>query len=310
MAADKQAKRTLLARPVGEQVSDTTAAQRERAEGEAGTEQSSSAVDTKWAVQEVEPQSGYLTDEMKTAAADAMYERMAYSPPGQDATTFFDSGDLVLPTVKPTADATAPVLTAQEVVVPAAEALEALSTVTTGKPPLLVRYTNEFTREIGYGTDGAAGIDLRACMAGCRNRGTRLSAGTVTMFGSGVAVAIPEGHVGLVIMRSGKSAKDGIQLANQVAVIDSDYRGEIMLPLTTNRTEGAFVANGERVAQLVIVPCVQAEITKVSELEPRSGSQKLGHLEILRADQLEVHTVLELPETARGEGGFGSTGQV
>ena len=186
---------------------------------------------------------------------------------------------------------------------------EPATSTDTGKPTVAVKYLNNFVRSVGYGTDGAAGIDLRACMSGCRNRGTRLSAGVVTMFGTGIAVAIPEGHVGLIIMRSGKSTKDGIQLANQVAVIDSDYRGEVMLPLTTNRTSGAFVANGERVAQLVIVPCIRADIESVTgDLTPGAGTQKLGYLEIQNTAQLVLTAVQELPSTTRGKNGFGSTG--
>ena len=181
---------------------------------------------------------------------------------------------------------------------------------TSNNPKLMVKYLDSLVKEVGYGTDGAAGIDLRACMQGCKSRGTRLMAGITTMFHTGIAVAIPEGYVGLIIMRSGKSAKDGILLANQVAVIDSDYRGEVMLPLTTNRSSGAFVGNGERVAQLVIVPCARVDIVKTDDIGGSTIGQLLGYLEIKSADQLELTVVEELPATDRGDGGFGSTGSV
>ena len=177
-------------------------------------------------------------------------------------------------------------------------------------PKLLVKYLDSLVQEVGYGTDGAAGIDLRACMQGCKSRGTRLMAGITTMFHTGIAVAIPEGYVGLIIMRSGKSAKEGILLANQVAVIDSDYRGEVMLPLTTNRSSGTFVGNGERVAQLVIVPCTRVDIVKTNDIGESTIGQLLGYLEIKSADQLELTVVEELPTTDRGDGGFGSTGSI
>lgn len=181
---------------------------------------------------------------------------------------------------------------------------------TSNNPKLMVKYLDSLVKEVGYGTDGAAGIDLRACMQGCKSRGTRLMAGITTMFHTGIAVAIPDGYVGLIIMRSGKSAKDGILLANQVAVIDSDYRGEVMLPLTTNRSSGTFVGNGERVAQLVIVPCTRVDIVKTDDIGSSTIGQLLGYLEIKSADQLELTVVEELPATDRGDGGFGSTGSV
>lgn len=186
----------------------------------------------------------------------------------------------------------------------------AYTQVREGQPTLLVKYVDSLTQEIGYATEGSAGIDLRACMSGCRNRGTRIMAGNVSLFGTGVAVAIPEGYVGLVVMRSGKSAKDGIQLANQVAVIDSDYRGEIKLPLTTDRAQGVFVSNGERVAQLLIVPCPQVNIVKTDDPMGANGVQYLGELEIMDSNKLGIAVVNELPATNRGENGFGHTGSM
>lgn len=186
--------------------------------------------------------------------------------------------------------------------------METTSRRNSNMPELQVKYVNQFASEIGYATDGSAGIDLRCYMDGCRGRGARLTAGVVTFFGTGVAVAIPSGYVGLIVMRSSKSAKDGILLANQVSVIDSDYRGEIKLPLTTDRTQGVYIANGERVAQLLIVPCATAKITRTDDVWVSGGKEYIGQLEILGQDTLGIRVVEELPATERGEGGFGSTG--
>lgn len=95
-----------------------------------------------------------------------------------------------------------------------------------------------------------------------------------------IAVELPEGTVGLIFPRSGLATKMGVRLANCVAVIDSDYRGELMIPLYSD--SGAVSINkGERVAQLVIVPCFTPEPEFVDELS----------------------------DTIRNNGGFGSTGK-
>lgn len=104
--------------------------------------------------------------------------------------------------------------------------------------------------------------------------------GQVTFVSTGVAVAIPENHVGYVIPRSGLGTKHGLALANTIGVIDSDFRGEIELALTLNRPGRVQLARGSRVAQLVIQPIIVPEW--------------------VRADRLD--------ETERGDGGFGSTG--
>lgn len=123
-------------------------------------------------------------------------------------------------------------------------------------------------------TAGSAGLDLRV------KEGVVLPAFETVMVGTGVRVAIPEGYVGLVFLRSSMAMR-GIQLANHVGVIDSDYRGEIMLPLQYVGPYRSGVLNwGERVAQLVIVPYLHVDVQVVDRLD----------------------------ETERGEGGFGSTG--
>ena len=101
------------------------------------------------------------------------------------------------------------------------------------------------------------------------------------MIGTGIAMEIPEGYVGLVYARSGLACKEGLAPANKVGVIDSDYRGEIKVALYNQSGQKKLVKKGERIAQIVIAPFLAPEFTEVSELD----------------------------ETDRGEGGFGSTGK-
>ena len=124
--------------------------------------------------------------------------------------------------------------------------------------------------------DDDAGFDLFAAEAAELGPGERAAVGT------GIAVAIPEGHAGLVLPRSGLAARHGITLVNTPGLIDAGYRGEVrVLLLNTDRTEGFNVQPGERIAQLVIV---RHEAPLLVESE-------------------------ELGETVRGAGGFGSTGR-
>ena len=121
-----------------------------------------------------------------------------------------------------------------------------------------------------------AGYDLRACEAATLPPGGRASVGT------GVAVAIPDGHAGLVLPRSGLAARHGIALVNAPGLIDAGYCGEVrVLLLNTDRRATFEVAPGDRIAQLVIV----------------------------RHEAPELIEVASLDETARGVGGFGSTGR-
>lgn len=101
------------------------------------------------------------------------------------------------------------------------------------------------------------------------------------MIGTGIAMEIPKGYVGLVYARSGLACKEGLAPANKVGVIDSDYRGEIKVALYNQSGQKKLVKKGERIAQIVIAPFLAPEFTEVSELD----------------------------ETDRGEGGFGSTGK-
>jgi dUTP pyrophosphatase len=120
-----------------------------------------------------------------------------------------------------------------------------------------------------------AGYDLRAAEAARIEPGERASVGT------GIAVAIPEGHAGLVLPRSGLAARHGIALTNSPGLIDSGYRGEVRVLLSNTDPREMFeVTPGDRIAQLVVV----------------------------RAEALVFDEVVSLDETARATGGFGSSG--
>jgi dUTP pyrophosphatase len=124
--------------------------------------------------------------------------------------------------------------------------------------------------------DGDAGLDLYASEAVTLGAGERASVGT------GIAVAIPEGHAGLVLPRSGLAARHGIALVNAPGLIDSGYRGELrVLLLNTDREEAFEIAVGDRIAQLVITPFAEAQPVESAQLSA----------------------------SARGNGGFGSSGR-
>jgi dUTP pyrophosphatase len=123
---------------------------------------------------------------------------------------------------------------------------------------------------------GDAGLDLFACEAAHIGPGERWSVGT------GIAVEIPDGHAGLVLPRSGLAKKHGIALVNAPGLIDSGYRGEIrVLLLNTDPAELFRVEPGDRIAQLVITPIALPEPVEATELA----------------------------ESARADGGFGSSGK-
>ena len=128
-----------------------------------------------------------------------------------------------------------------------------------------------------YGSASAAGADLY-CPLG---EGVCVAPHKTMLVKTGVALAIPEGYVGLIYARSGIAAKRSLAPANKVGVIDSDYRGEIMVALHNHSDEEQSVEGGERIAQLVIAPYLRAEFSLTDTLD----------------------------ETERGAGGFGSTGR-
>jgi dUTP pyrophosphatase len=126
-----------------------------------------------------------------------------------------------------------------------------------------------------YARPGDAGLDLRA------NADALIRPGERSLIPTGLAVAIPEGHAGLVLPRSGLASRQGLTLANAPGLIDAGYRGEVTCALVNlDRDQPVKIARGDRIAQLVIVP--------VALVEP--------------------FEVPELPASTRGEGGFGSTG--
>ena len=127
------------------------------------------------------------------------------------------------------------------------------------------------------GSRFAAGADLYSA----ENGDVVIAPGETKFIGTGLAVEIPEGYVGLVYARSGLACKRGLAPAKKVGVIDSDYRGEIKVAIHNHGTEARTIEKGERIAQMVIVPYLTAEYEEAEELS----------------------------ETVRGEGGFGSTGR-
>jgi dUTP pyrophosphatase len=108
---------------------------------------------------------------------------------------------------------------------------------------------------------GDAGLDLAACER------IELGPGERAVVPTGLAVAIPDGYAGFVQPRSGLAARHGIAVVNSPGLIDSGYRGEIRVVLLNTDRERAFVAEaGERIAQLVVLPAPEVEITEVDEL--------------------------------------------
>jgi dUTP pyrophosphatase len=129
-----------------------------------------------------------------------------------------------------------------------------------------------------YETGGAAGMDLRAAVAD--DAPLVLKPGARDMVPTGLAFAVPAGFEAQVRPRSGLAAKAGVTCLNTPGTIDSDYRGEVKVILINLGPEDFIIRRGDRIAQLVIAPVVQAEWAEVDDLD----------------------------ETRRGAGGFGSTG--
>ena len=128
-----------------------------------------------------------------------------------------------------------------------------------------------------YATAGAAAIDLHACI----DADIVIPPHGQKMIPTGIAAAIPEGHVGIMAVRSSMGARHGITMINGIGVIDSDYRGEMRVTLFNTTDTPYTVHPSDRIAQLMVVPVLCPAIRVVEEL----------------------------PETERGEGGFGSTGR-
>ena len=126
-----------------------------------------------------------------------------------------------------------------------------------------------------YATQGSAGLDLRACV----NETTVIEPGQTVLVKTGLAIYIQDpNYAGLILPRSGLGHKHGIVLGNLVGLIDSDYQGELMVSVW-NRSQTAFsLEPGERLAQYVLVPVVQAEFEQVEEfVATERGAGGFGH---------------------------------
>ena len=130
-----------------------------------------------------------------------------------------------------------------------------------------------------YGTAYSAGADLYALST--NGEAISIDGGATVLVHTGIAVEIPQGYCGLIFARSGLATKKDLAPANKVGVIDADYRGEVMVALHNHGAKTQTVENGERIAQLAIVPFLKAEFEESEELS----------------------------DTVRGAGGFGSTGE-
>jgi dUTP pyrophosphatase len=130
-----------------------------------------------------------------------------------------------------------------------------------------------------YQTAHAAGLDLLAAVPA--DQPLTLPPGRYALVPTGLTIALPEGHEAQVRPRSGLAAKHGVTVLNAPGTVDADYRGEIGVLLINHGAEPFTIKRGERIAQMVIAPVARAELVAVTELSP----------------------------TARGGGGFGSTGR-
>lgn len=128
-----------------------------------------------------------------------------------------------------------------------------------------------------YGSEYAAGADLYACIEDALT----IAPGETVLVKTGLAMELPIGYAGLIYARSGLASKRGLAPANKVGVIDSDYRGEVMVALHNHSSIDQTIEPNERIAQLVITPYIKGIFSETDDLS----------------------------DTVRGEGGFGSTGK-
>jgi len=129
-----------------------------------------------------------------------------------------------------------------------------------------------------YGTEYSAGADMYACI----DTPVIIEPGKTVLIPTGLALEIPEGYAGLIYARSGLATKKGIAPANKVSVIDSDYRGEIRIPLHNHSDEAVTIDVAERIAQIIFTPYLKVVFEESDSLS----------------------------DTERGLGGFGSTGRL
>ena len=126
------------------------------------------------------------------------------------------------------------------------------------------------------GSEFAAGADLYACVDG----GTEIPAHGTVFVGTKLAMEIPEGYAGLVFARSGLAAKRGLAPANKVGVVDSDYRGEIIVALHNHGDEPQRIEDGERIAQIVVTPFLNAAFVEADRNRKRGGWFRLDRSKI------------------------------
>jgi len=147
----------------------------------------------------------------------------------------------------------------------------------TEPPPLHVDFmpSLSYLPTPSHATEGSAGLDLRAGIKGSKT----IKPGECVHISAGLSIGIPPGYFGLIASRSGLS-QEGIHLANGIGVIDSDYRGDVIIVIRNSGSEPFEITSGMRIAQLILVPYAKVQLVDVCDLA----------------------------DTERGSGGFGSTG--
>ena len=140
-----------------------------------------------------------------------------------------------------------------------------------------IKKTHKNAKLPARGSEYSAGADLYACL----DEDLEIMPGETKFVTLGIQMELPEGYAGFVFARSGLASKEGLAPANKVGVVDSDYRGNCMVAIHNHSQEKRIVKNGDRIAQLVIMPVCLAEFVEAEVLS----------------------------ETERGSGGFGSTGK-
>lgn len=146
------------------------------------------------------------------------------------------------------------------------------------KQPVRIKKLSDKAVVPTYGSSSAAGADLYACLS---QPSVEIKPDETVFVPTGLAMEIPDGFVGLIYARSGLACKSGLAPANKVGVIDSDYRGELIVALHNHSEKTQTVENGQRIAQMVLTPYLAAEFVVSDALD----------------------------ETERGSGSFGSTGK-
>ncbi len=145
------------------------------------------------------------------------------------------------------------------------------------KGPIRIKKVREQAVIPTYGTEYSAGADIYSCIP----EPIHLAPGKTVLIPTGIAMEIPTGYVGLVYARSSLAVKRGLPPANKVSVIDSDYRGELMVPILNHSGTEQVIEPAERIAQMIFTPYYMACFEETDTLE----------------------------DTNRGAGGFGSTGK-